>query len=90
MSGAKTYNLGNGNGFSVQQVIDTAKKVVSIEGKSIEVEEGSRRLGDPAVLVADSTLARQELSWKPNYCDLENIILHAWEWEKKMPNLYGW
>jgi UDP-glucose 4-epimerase len=72
------YNLGNGNGFSVQQVIDSARKVT---GRDIRVSIEPRRAGDPAVLVADSTLARTELKWRPAYADLDTIIANAWRWE---------
>lgn len=78
---SKAYNLGNGNGFSVQEVIDTAERVT---GKSIKVVDTPRRDGDPPVLVADAKLAKDELGWQPKYPDLETIIKHAWEWEKKM------
>ncbi|WP_024850595.1 UDP-glucose 4-epimerase GalE [Hydrogenovibrio kuenenii] len=80
--GALAYNLGNGHGFSVQQVIDVVKKVVAEDGCNLVVEEGERRAGDPAVLVADSSLARQTLGWQPKYGDLETIVRHAWAWEK--------
>ncbi|RLL55880.1 UDP-glucose 4-epimerase GalE [Mariprofundus sp. EBB-1] len=73
------FNLGNGNGFSVQQVIDVCRDVT---GKEITIIEGARRAGDPAVLVADATLARSELGWEPQYNDLKSIVSHAWEWEK--------
>lgn len=69
-----TYNLGTGQGYSVQQVIDAARDVT---GCSIEVIEGSRRQGDPAVLIADATSAMQELNWKPRYPDIHTIIQHA-------------
>ncbi|MCW8922802.1 MAG: UDP-glucose 4-epimerase GalE [Gammaproteobacteria bacterium] len=72
------YNLGNGKGFSVQQVIDAAKKV---SGKDLKVVTTDRRAGDPAVLVADSTLAKQELGWQPEFDQLETIIETAWNWE---------
>lgn len=75
---SKTYNLGNGNGFSVQEVIDTAKKIT---GKPIKVVNAARRVGDPAVLVADAELAKQELNWQPKYPDLATIIKHSWQWE---------
>lgn len=78
--GSQTYNLGNGNGFSVQQVIDTASQVT---GRSISVEYAPRREGDPACLTANSTLARRVLGWQPCYADLCTIIEHAWQWEKK-------
>ena len=73
------FNLGNGEGFSVQQVIDAAEKVT---GLKINVINGSRREGDPAKLVADASRARKELGWKPEYIDLEEILSHAWIWEK--------
>lgn len=72
------YNLGNGKGFSVQQVIDCAKKV---SGKDFKVVISERRAGDPAVLVADSALAKKELSWQPKFDQLETIIETAWNWE---------
>ncbi len=80
---SRRYNLGNGAGFSVQQVIETAERVT---GKSVNVIEGARRDGDPARLVADARLAAQELGWKPVYTDLANIIQHAWSWELKVAN----
>lgn len=82
MSGANSdsYNLGNGNGFSVQEVIDTAQKVT---GRKIAVVNGPRRDGDPARLVADSRLAREKLGWRPQYGDLATIIEHAWRWEMR-------
>jgi UDP-glucose 4-epimerase len=72
------YNLGNGLGFSVKQVIDTAAK---ISGRSINVIEADRRPGDPAVLVADATKARDKLGWEPKSSQLEQIIETAWNWE---------
>lgn len=77
---SQAYNLGNGNGFSVQEVIDSAEQVT---GRKIPVVDGSRRAGDPARLVADSRLAREKLSWQPQYADLATIIEHAWQWEMK-------
>ncbi len=73
---SRRYNLGNGAGFSVQEVIAAAQK-------PIKVAEGERREGDPARLVADASLARSELGWKPVYADLDTIIQHAWQWESK-------
>ena len=72
------YNLGNGKGFSVQQVIDTTREVT---GRDFTVTRTDRRPGDPAVLVADSERARQELGWQPEHADLESIIATAWNWE---------
>lgn len=78
------YNLGNGNGFSVKEVIDTAKKVTE---KDIEVVIADARAGDPARLVADASLAKKELGWKPAYSSLEKIIMHAWLWENKLKSM---
>lgn len=72
------YNLGNGKGFSVQQVIDSAKQV---SGKYFKVVITDRRAGDPAILVADATLAKKELGWQPKFDKLETIIETAWNWE---------
>jgi len=80
-SDSQSYNLGNGNGFSVQEVINTAEKVT---GRKIPVLNASRRDGDPARLVADSRLAQEKLGWKPQYADLATIIEHAWGWEEKV------
>jgi len=73
------YNLGNGQGFSVQQVIDCASEIT---GSNLPVQIGTRRAGDPAVLVADASRARQELGWSPSLSSLDNIIETAWKWEK--------
>lgn len=70
------YNLGNGNGFSIFQVIDAIQKVT---GKKVRFRCGDRRLGDPPVLIADSSKAAKELLWTPRYDSLELIIEHAWQ-----------
>jgi UDP-glucose 4-epimerase len=80
--GALAYNLGNGQGYSVQQVIEAVQQVVAEDDFTLEVKEGERRAGDPAVLVADATLARRELGWQPQYAELDIIIRHAWAWER--------
>ncbi len=80
-AGSFAYNLGNGNGFSVQEVIDTAARIT---GKPIPVKDGQRRAGDPARLVADAQTAKQSLGWVPSYPELETIIRHAWQWEQGM------
>ncbi|CAM8649197.1 GalE UDP-glucose 4-epimerase [Burkholderiales bacterium] len=77
---SQAYNLGNGNGFSVQEVIDTAEAVT---GRKIPVVNAPRREGDPARLVADARLARKLLGWQPQYADLATIIEHAWKWETR-------
>ena len=76
--GSHAFNLGNGKGFSVQEVIDTAR---SVTGQDIPVQKWERRAGDPAMLVADSKRARLVLGWHPRFYDLETIIEHAWQWE---------
>ncbi len=81
----KTYNLGNGKGYSVLEVIETAEKVT---GKKIPVVNHPRRPGDPPVLVASSELARSELGWQPEYTELEAIIGSAWRWQQKHPDGY--
>jgi UDP-glucose 4-epimerase len=78
------YNLGNGSGFSVRQVIDTAAHVT---GQQVPVEYGDRRVGDPARLVADATQAQHALKWRPSYGELATIIEHAWRWECKQAGI---
>lgn len=77
---SSAFNLGNGNGYSVESVIQAAKRVT---GKTIPVQEGQRREGDPARLVANATKIKQELGWQPAYADLDAIVEHAWQWEYK-------
>ncbi|MGD8586881.1 MAG: UDP-glucose 4-epimerase GalE [Chloroflexota bacterium] len=83
--GSRTYNLGNGQGFSVKEVIECARRVT---GHAIPAVIGPRRAGDPAVLVAASDKIRQELGWRPLYTDLEPIIDSAWQWHKRHPDGY--
>jgi UDP-glucose 4-epimerase len=85
-NGSRTYNLGNGQGFSVLEVVEVARKVT---GHPIPAEVGSRREGDPDILVADSQKNKDELGWEPRYTDLEKIISSAWEWHQKHPEGYG-
>ncbi len=75
------YNLGNGNGFSVLEMLNAAKKVTNIDIKSEVIE---RRVGDPASVVASSEKAREVLGWKPEYVDVEKIIETAWIWYKSL------
>ncbi len=75
---SQRFNLGNGNGYSVKQLIDVAKEITS---KSIKVLHASRRAGDPARLVADAAQAREMLGWAPKYSNLAEIVEHAWKWE---------
>jgi UDP-glucose 4-epimerase len=77
---SQIFNLGNGSGFSVKQVIDTAR---SVTGKEVPFEECPRRAGDPAVLIGSSDRARQILGWNPQYADLTTIVKHAWNWHQR-------
>ena len=79
------FNLGNGVGFSVKEVIETARKVT---GHPIPAEETPRRAGDPAQLIASSAKAKEVLGWKPCHDSLEEIIASAWKWHKNHPNGY--
>ena len=81
----RVYNLGNGAGFSVRQVIETARAVT---GEAIPEQMGQRRAGDPARLVASSDRIRQELEWAPQYPTLEQIIDSAWRWHQRYPDGY--
>jgi UDP-glucose 4-epimerase len=85
-NGSRTYNLGNGRGFSVREVIETAREVT---GHPIPEQVGPRREGDPAVLVADSEKIKQELGWQPHFTTLHSIIASAWEWHQAHPNGFG-
>jgi UDP-glucose 4-epimerase len=75
------YNLGNGEGFSVRQVINAAAEIT---GTHIPVRMAERREGDPARLVADCGRIRRELGWRPRYGDLRTIVAHAWAWERRL------
>ena len=77
---SKAYNMGNGQGYSIKELIGVAKEVT---GNDFKVVMGERRDGDPARLVADASLLQKELGWQPQYPELDVIIRHAWEWEEK-------
>ncbi len=83
--GSRTYNLGNGQGFTVQEVIDTAREVT---GHPIPAETTPRRPGDPAILIAGSDKIRAELGWDPQYPDLRSIVQTAWDWHVAHPRGY--
>lgn len=83
--GSCTYNLGNGKGYSVKEVIETAREVT---GHLIPAEVVPRRAGDPATLVGDSEKIRKELGWDPQYGDLKSIISMAWKWHQAHPEGY--
>jgi UDP-glucose 4-epimerase len=82
---SRVYNLGNGQGFSVREVIETARQIT---GHPIPTIEGPRRPGDPAVLIASSAKISRQLSWQPRYPDLRAIISSAWDWHRRHPHGY--
>lgn len=75
------FNLGNGNGFSVLEIINSAEKVT---GKKIDYKIGERRPGNPASVVASAEKAREILGWQPEYVDIDRIVSSAWDWVKKL------
>ncbi len=79
------FNLGNGVGFTVKEVVAAARKVT---GHPIPAKEERRRSGDPSMLIASSAKAKEVLGWNPQYADLETIIGTAWKWHKSHPNGY--
>ena len=81
-NGSRTYNLGNGRGFSVREIIDTARRLTGREIKTVITQ---RRNGDPAVLVASSAKIQRELGWYPRYPQIDEIIGSAWEWHQRHP-----
>lgn len=80
------YNVGNGRGFSVREVIAAARRVT---GHAIPSQDAPRRPGDPAVLVASSEKLRRELGWQPQHPELESIISSAWDWRRRHPDGYS-
>jgi UDP-glucose 4-epimerase len=80
------YNLGTGHGFSVREVIETARRVT---GHPIPAREVARRPGDPAVLVAGSDSIKRDLRWQPQFPELESIVRSAWEWRRTHPDGYA-
>ena len=79
------YNLGSGPGYSVREVIETARRVT---GQRIPVKELPRRAGDSAILIATSNKIKEELGWKPKHDNLHEIITSAWAWHKWHPKGY--
>jgi UDP-glucose 4-epimerase len=84
--GSRTYNLGNGQGYTVREVIETARQVT---GHPIPSVDGPRRPGDPPELVAGSDKIRRELGWRPRFADLHDIVQSAWNWHQAHPGGYG-
>jgi UDP-glucose 4-epimerase len=74
------YNLGNGHGFSVREVVESARRVT---GHPIPIDEQPRRAGDPAVLIASSARIEADLGWRPKYTELDDIVRSAWEWHQQ-------
>jgi UDP-glucose 4-epimerase len=83
--GSRQYNLGNGRGFTVMEVIETAR---SVTGHPIPHVIGDRRAGDPAALIASSDAIRADLGWQPNHPELDDIVASAWAWHKEHPTGY--
>ena len=83
--GSRTYNLGNGEGYSVKEVIEAARKIT---GLPIKAEVGPRRPGDPATLMAGSETIKRELGWQPRFASIESIIGTAWAWHQAHPKGY--
>jgi UDP-glucose 4-epimerase len=83
--GSRFYNLGNGEGFTVKEVIDTAREIT---GRTIRADAAPRRAGDPAVLVAASNKIRKELGWAPRFPHVREIIESAWQWHQANPDGY--
>lgn len=81
-----TFNVGIGRGYSVREVIRTAEDVT---GKTIPIQEGPRRIGDPPALIASADKIRRELGWTPHYTELQPIIETAWNWHLRHPKGYG-
>lgn len=79
------FNLGNGQGFSVREIIESVKRVT---GKNFHVTESERREGDPAILIGSSEKAKKELGWTPQYTDIDKIIETAWNWHQKLNKEY--
>ncbi|GAB6185119.1 UDP-glucose 4-epimerase GalE [Thermopirellula anaerolimosa] len=82
----RIYNLGIGKGYSVREVIDSARRVT---GRPVAIEYGARRPGDPAVLYADASKIRAELGWEPRYRDIDEIVATAWNWFARHPQGYA-
>lgn len=83
---SRTYNLGNGQGFSVLEVIESARRIT---GHAIPSENVERRAGDVARLVADSAAIKRDLGWKPEFADLDSIVASAWKWHQLHPDGYA-
>ena len=80
---SRVLNCGYGKGYSVKEVLDTLQKII---GESLNISQGGRRAGDPALLIADNSLLRSLMDWTPKYNNLENIVRDALEWEKRLLN----
>ncbi len=79
------YNLGNGKGYSVREVIEAVR---AVSGRDFKVSEVARRTGDPAVLTSDATKAKEQLGWGPKYAELEKVVETAWKWHSENPHGY--
>ena len=79
---SEVYNLGNGRGFSVNEVINSVERVTGLEVPAVF---GERRVGDPASLVSDASKAREELGWRPRITEIDEIVRTAWAWHQRVP-----
>ncbi len=82
-SPSNVFNLGNGQGFSVREVVQAVERVAGLD---VPVKHGERRAGDPAALVSDAKKARETLGWQPQFAELDEIVKTAWAWHQKMPS----
>ena len=80
------YNLGNGNGYAVLEMVETARRVT---GHPIPAVVRPRRPGDPAILIASSAAVQRDLGWQPRHPDLHEIVESAWQWHRTHPHGYG-
>jgi UDP-glucose 4-epimerase len=83
---SRNFNLGNGDGFTVREIIEAARRVT---GHPIPAVEEPRRAGDPPIMIGDSRRARAELGWEPRYPTIEQIIASAWDWHQRHPSGYS-
>jgi UDP-glucose 4-epimerase len=83
---SESFNLGNGQGYSVQEILSTVRRITA---RTIEIEDAPKRAGDPARLVANSSKAMRVLGWEPKYAEIDTMVAHAWAWEKKLASWVG-
>jgi UDP-arabinose 4-epimerase len=82
-SPSNVFNLGNGQGFSVREVVQAVERVAGLD---VPVKLGARRAGDPAALISNATKAREALGWRPRFAEIDDVVRTAWAWHQKMPS----